>query len=136
MKNSIHEEQLSVSLQSNNQQFKIAVTSLTGYNGIFKVTDKNNNFFSAKSINEKYGSIQILIPQGAYELESINDETKRITFDEGQFTEVDYPFKIKPNFSTIVSIINISRQKPLISCFLSDDSIQNFLGFNASIIYQ
>ena len=37
-----HEEYLSQSLQTNNKQFKIAVTFLTGYNGNFNVTDKNN----------------------------------------------------------------------------------------------
>ena len=38
---SIHEERLSQPLQTNNKQFKIAVTFLNGYNGIFNVTDKN-----------------------------------------------------------------------------------------------
>ena len=48
------------------------------------------------------------IRQGAYELQSSNDEIKRITFDEDHFTE-DYPFTIKPNFSTLRSIGEISR---------------------------
>ena len=42
---SINEEHLSQPLQTKDKQFKIAVTFLTGYNGIFNVTDKNNNFF-------------------------------------------------------------------------------------------
>ena len=50
------------------------------------------------------------------------------------FIEVEYPFTIKPNFSTPGSIIEISRLKPLIS-FLTNDSIRN-LGFNASTIYE
>ena len=37
---STHEERLSQPLQTNNKQFKIAATFLTGYNGIFNVTDK------------------------------------------------------------------------------------------------
>ena len=38
---STHEEHLSQPLQTNNKQFRMAVTSLTGYNGIIKVTNKN-----------------------------------------------------------------------------------------------
>ena len=41
MDKSIHEEYLFQPLQTNNKQFKIAVTFLTGYNGIFNVTSKN-----------------------------------------------------------------------------------------------
>ena len=41
---STHEEHLSQPLQTNNKQFKIAITFLTGYNGIINVTDKNNKF--------------------------------------------------------------------------------------------
>ena len=42
MDNSTHEEHLSQPLQTNNKQFKIAVTFLTAYNGIFNITSKNN----------------------------------------------------------------------------------------------
>ena len=44
MDKSTHEEHLSKSLQTNNKQFKIGITFLTGYNGIFKVTNANNKF--------------------------------------------------------------------------------------------
>ena len=37
---STHEENLQIPLQTNNKQFKIAVTFLTGYNGIFNITIK------------------------------------------------------------------------------------------------
>ena len=50
MYKSSHEEHLSQSLQTSNKQFKIAVTFLTGYNGIFNVTNENNNFFSRKQL--------------------------------------------------------------------------------------
>ena len=79
--------------------------------------------------------IKITIPQGAYELESLNVEIRRVIFEENHFTEVDYPFTIKPNFSTLGSIIEISRQGPLIS-FTPDDSIRDPLGFNASTMYE
>ena len=44
MDKSTHQEQLPQPLQTYNKQFKIAVTFLTGYNDIFNVTDKNNQF--------------------------------------------------------------------------------------------
>ena len=40
MDKSTHEEHLEQPLQTNNKQFKIAVTFLTAYNGIFNVTNK------------------------------------------------------------------------------------------------
>ena len=65
----------------------------------------------------------------------MNDEIKRIIIEEGHFTEADYPFKIKANFSTLGSITEISRQEPLIS-FLPDDSIRDLLGFNAVTLFE
>ena len=41
---STHQEHLSQPLQTNNKQFKMAVTFLPAYNGIFNVTSKNNTF--------------------------------------------------------------------------------------------
>ena len=45
MKKTTHEEHLFQPLQTNYNHFKIAVTFLTGYNGSFNVTNKNNTFF-------------------------------------------------------------------------------------------
>ena len=50
MDKSTHEEHLAQPLQTNNKQFKIAVTFLSAYNGIFNVTNSNMNFFVKKSI--------------------------------------------------------------------------------------
>ena len=61
MDKSTHGEHLSEPLQTNNKQFKIAVTFLTGYNGIFNVTDKNNKFYFLQSIDGEDGYIQITI---------------------------------------------------------------------------
>ena len=66
-------------------------------------------------ITDKTGFIQINIPPGCYELESLNHETQSINMEEGHFTEENYPFLIKPSFSTMTSIIETSRQEPLIS---------------------
>ena len=122
MDNSTHEEHLCQSLQTNNKKFKLAITFLTGYNEIFNVTDKNNKFYFRKSIFDEDGFIQILISKGAYELESLNNEIKKIIIQEEQYTEANYPFTIKPNFSTLGSIIEISTEGPVIS-FVPNGSI-------------
>ena len=135
MEKSTHEEHLSQPLQTNNKQFKIAVTFLKGYNGIFNVTNSNNNFYFKKTIIDEDGFIQITVPPGAYKIESFNDEIKRIIIDEEQYTEAKYPFKIKPRFSTLGSIIEISPQGP-IKRFMFDDSIKDLLGFLAITLYE
>ena len=50
MDKSSHEEHLLQPLQTNNKQFKIAVTFLSGYNGKFNVTKKNNKLFSQNQL--------------------------------------------------------------------------------------
>ena len=134
MDKSTHEEHLFQPLQTNNKQFKIAVTFLCAYNGIFNVTNENNNFYFTKSITDDDHYIMITIPPGSYEIESLNDEIKRNIIDDEHFTEANYPFKIKPNFSTLGSIIEISNQESAIS-FKPDDSIGSLLGFNKRTIF-
>ena len=135
MNKSTHEEHLSQPLQTNNKQFKIALTFLSGYNGIINVTNSNNKFYFQKTISDEDGFVQITIHPGAYEIESLNDEIKRILIDEEHYTEANYPFKIKPNFSTLGSIIEISPQGPIKS-FMFDDSIKDLLGFQAITLYE
>ena len=65
----------------------------------------------------------------------MNDEIKRNVIDEEHYTEANYPFKIKPNFSTLGSIIEISPQGPIKS-FIFDDSIKDLLGFHAITLYE
>ena len=79
--------------------------------------------------------IQIRIPIGAYELESSNDEIKRNNVDGEHFIESDYPFHIKPNFSTLGSIVEIKPQGSLIG-FVFNDSLGNLLGFDETILYE
>ena len=104
------------------------------YNGIFNVTNSNNNFYFKNSLIEE-DFIQIRIPLGAFELESLNDAIKRIIIHENPFTVSDFPFHIKPNFSTPGSIVEIKPQRPLIG-FVFNDSIGNFLGFVETILYE
>ena len=135
MDKSTHEEHLSQPLQTNNKQFKIAVTFLSAYNGIFNVTNKNNKFYFTKSITDDNHYIMISIPPGAYEIESLNDEIKRIIINDEHFTEDTYPFVIKPNFSTLGSIVEISNEESAIS-FKPSDSVGSLLGFNNRTIYE
>ena len=133
MDKSTHEEQLFQPLQANNKQFKIAVTFLTGYNAIFNVTNSNNNFYFKKAIKDE-DFFQIEIPPGAYEIESLDHEIKRIIIDKGHYTETDYPFRIKPNFSTLGSIVEILTPGPMIS-FAFHDSVGTLLGFNEILLW-
>ena len=135
MNKSIHEEHLFQPLQTNNKQFKIAITFLSAYNGIFNVNTQNNKFYFTKSITDDNHYIMITIPPGAYEIESLNDEIKRIIINDEHFTEDNYPFVIKPNFSTLGSIIEISNEESAIS-FKASDSIGSLLGFNKRTIYE
>ena len=135
MDKSTHEEHLSQPLQTKSKQFKIAVTFLSDYSGIINVTNSNNKYYSTKSITNDNHCIQITIPSGAYEIESLNNENKRIIIAEEHFTEENYPFSIKPNFSTLGSIIEISNQESVIS-FSPDDSIRDLLGFDKTSIYE
>ena len=77
----------------------------------------------------------ITIPQGSYEIESLNDEIKRIIIDKNYYTLENFPFTMKPNFSNLGSIFEISPQGAVIT-FLHDDSIGNLLGFNKTTIFE
>ena len=129
------EEHLFQPLQKNNKQFKIGITFLSGYNGTFNVTNTNNKFYFKKTITDEDGFVQITIPPGAYEIESLNDEIKRIIIAEENYTEANYPFTVKPNFSTLGSITENLPQGPIKS-FMFDDSIRDFLRFNARTLYE
>ena len=135
MDKSTHEEHLSQKLQINIKQIIIAVTFPTAYNGIFNVTSSNKNFYFPKSITDEDGYIKISIPPGAYEIESLNKEIKRIFLDEGHYTAVNYPFTKKPNFSTLGSKIERSTQGPAIK-LAPNDIIGDLLGFNETTIFE
>ena len=59
----------------------------------------------------------------------------RFVIDAEHYTESNYPFTMKPNFSTLGSIVETSSQRPVIT-FVPDDSIGDFLGFNKTTIYE
>ena len=135
MNKATHEEHLSQPLQTNNKQFKIVVTFLSAYNGIFNVRNSNNKFYFTKSITDDNHLTEITISPGAYEIESLDNEIKRTFIDEGHYTEANYPFKIKPDFTTLGSIVEITDPESVIS-FKPDDSIGSLLAFNKRSIYE
>ena len=133
MDKSTHEEHLPQPLQTNNKQFKIAVTFLTIYNGFFNVTSLNIKFHFKKFFNEGVFT-QIFIPPGAYELEQLNNEIKRVITEQGHYSENNYPFIIEPKFSTLGIIREITETGPIIS-FVLDSSTGSLLGFDKTILY-
>ena len=134
MDKSTHEELLYQPLQTNNKQFKVAITFQSANNGIFNVENRNNKFHFRKSLAEEV-FIQIRIPNGAYEIESLNNEIKRNNIDEEHYTEANYSFKIRANFSTLGSIVEVQPQGPMIS-FVLNNSNGKLLGFNETILYK
>ena len=111
------------------------MTFLTGYNGIFNVTSLNNKFHFKKTITDEDGFIQISIPLGAYEIESLIRGFKRITIDASHYTEANYSFRTTPNFSTLGSIVEIKPQRPILS-FMFNDSVRVLIGFHAITLYE
>ena len=124
---SIHQEHLSHPLKTKIKQFEIAVTFLSGYNGIFIVTNKSKRFFFTKSINDD-DFAQLNNPTGAYEIKSPNNEINGLIIEDGYFTEATYPFTIEPNFSTLESMLEIlSKFNGSKIAFAPDDSLGDFL---------
>ena len=119
MDKSTHEELLSQPLETDNKQFKRTVIFLTGYIAIFNVTTTDNKFYFKKTISDGDDFNEITIPPGAYEIESLNNEIKRIIIYKGHYSGNDYPFTTKPNFSTLGSFIETSPQGPIeVLCYL------------------
>ena len=86
--------------------------------------------FFKKTITNEDGYIKLTLPPLAYKIESLKNEIKSIIIDEEHYTERNYPFTIKPNFSTLGSIIEKSPKGPIFS-FMFEGGIRDLLGFNA-----
>ena len=129
MDKSIHELFLDESLQTNKKQFKIAITFLTGYNGIFNITEANNKFYY---ITPEKMIVDIEIPKGAYELGAIDLEIKRLMVSNGDSDGETFPITIKPNFNTQESIIEIEDGWEI--DFTYARTIRTPLGFDARVV--
>ena len=71
MVKSTYEEHFPQPLQTNHNKFKMAFTFLTGYDGVFNNTNKNDKLYFRVSINAD-GFSKIGISPGAQEVESSN----------------------------------------------------------------
>ena len=77
------------------------------------------------------------IPLGAFEVEILNDEFKRNIFEEGFYQESNYPFRIKPNFLTLVFLKDISSKiTGSETVFTPDGSKGDLLGFKPEVIHE
>ena len=77
------------------------------------------------------------IKPGEKEVESLNNETKGINFEEEYFTEAKYPVKIKANFSTLSSFMKTSpKHTGSQSAFTLDESLGKILGFKLKVIHE
>ena len=134
MNKSSHEKHLTQPLQTNNEQFEKKVTFLTGYNGIFNIINRKNNFYFTVSINDDDFNVNFVSP-GAYELDCLDKESIRITFKDGYFTDESYPFVNKTYCSTLGSIMII---KPNFIgtqfSFALIDSIRHLLEFDSAVL--
>ena len=138
MNDSTHEENLQIPLQTNHRKFIVAVTFLTGYNGIFNITSKNNKFYYLTPTNMlKF----VTLPKGIYavvhetkedDITSFHTKIKELIIEEGDATESNYPFLIKPNFDNLHSIIEIDNGWEV--DLTQDKTIREVLGFKSKII--
>ena len=70
-------------------------------------------------------------------MRSSNNEIERKFIEEGYFTKANYPITIKPNFSTLRSIIEISPNTTGSKIeFTTDDSVRDLSGFEPVIIHE
>ena len=90
--------------------------------------------FFLKPITDEDDYIQITTLKSRYEIKSLNNEINRIVIDEEHYTEANYPFTLKPNFSTLGSFIKRSAQRPVIT-FAPDFSIGDLLRCIRTTIY-
>ena len=131
-----HEEILSQPLVNNFKQLEIAVTFLTHYKSIFKVTSKNIKIYLTTSNGEEKFSI-IIISQEAYEIDQLNSEIKRVNEKENFSTEENCPLLFKPYFLILDSNIEI---KPffLVSqvSFIHDGSLRDLLGLDPVVFFE
>ena len=86
MDKSLQQEILLQHLHTNKIKFSMVITFWTGYNRIFNVRNKNNIFHITVSNNGNVFNHSTL-PPGAYEIESLNNEMKRVSNEERYFTE-------------------------------------------------
>ena len=127
------EKILSQPLQTNIQQLRIAITVLTGYNGIFDVTTRNNiNIFI--SVSECFENNAIRIPPATFDVEILIKGIKRNIIDDGLFKEEEYHFSMKTIFSNFGSFVEITPLRGWQISVVQIDSLRGLLDFKPVVI--
>ena len=98
---------ISQPLQINKKQFKISITFLTGYDGLLVLQIQITNSIMQNQLLIKIVFSQNSFPPCAYEIQSLNNEIKRVIVDENHLIGTNYPFTRKPSFLTLGSILEI-----------------------------
>ncbi len=127
-----------ISLEDGN--YTIGLIEMAAYNSVFNITTANNNLRYSKDDGTTW--IDIDIPEGAYEIDQINDEIHRqLELNDDVFNDPEddgYPIELSANLSTQKSIIELKTAPNINSPFqvnlTATNSIASLLGFDSRIL--
>src|SRR5438093_7450413 len=109
------------------RNYEAALTYFSAYNTIFNVDDTNNKFIYSVDSGKNWKTIKL--PNGAYEINQINDEVKRQV--GSALTGVG--IEIGVNLSTTKSYINITKPDYKVD-FSKPNTLRDMLGFTSQIL--
>jgi hypothetical protein len=115
-----------------NRNYEAALTYFSAYNTIFNVDDTNNKFIYStdparadpSKVDKGITWKTIKLPNGAYEINQINNEVKR---------QVGEGIEIGVNLSTTKSYINITKPDFKVD-FTKSNTLREMLGFTPQIL--
>jgi hypothetical protein len=111
------------------KQYEAALVYMSTYNSIPNVSGKRNNKFTYSTDNGISWK-SIALDTGAYELEDINNEIKRIIKENG---DDEAAVEITANISTLKSVVNIKQTSYQVD-FREDQTIGSLLGFDKEVL--
>jgi len=116
-----------------NRDYEIALLWFTAYNTIFNFDSSNNKFHYSIDSGIKWTSI--ILPEGAYEINSLNNAIKSTMKANGHWDSVNNECYINLSISlaTSKSIVTIRNAKYVID-FTQPNTIRERLGFNSKIL--
>jgi len=113
------------------KKYEMALVNLETYYSFPNIDSANNNFRYSPDNGETWFDIDI--PEGCYEITSINDYVVRIMKDNGHYDSAndEYYITIKPNKNTLKSILDIGTNYKV--DLTTSNSVRTILGFNSQI---
>ena len=102
---------------------------------VFLIIQSKNKIEISRFEISEINVITCNIPPGVEEIESLNEEFKWTIIDKECITEEDFPFTIKPNYSTLHSITGIRPARGLQLSFVPDRTWRKLLAFKAKVIH-